>query len=321
MKKGKGGFDYGIDYSEWSFDRQRLSLNNYYQEQLDNESFDDSDNTNYQEQNLYKDDNLYIDRAYYHTLPYTKSTKPKLKKSEIITAIALLVTGFIITVLLTTFLAQGLNIGHLMGKLNKAEVKQSQYYAVQIGSYTSESQALTASQAIRELGGAGYIVMDGPYRIIAAVYPEEDQALSVMANTTQYASEKYIITVPEIAMNFSDKNIKEMVEKSLSQWDAIYKKLYNHTIKLDKAQTTEAAILLDIQKAYDDLNKHYSDYNQLTQELTRVEHIYIKNGLKGILATLKTLLNTNTDGKLSSDLKYAYTKILIDYKNLASELS
>jgi hypothetical protein len=318
MKKGKGG----IDYSEWSYDKKRLSYSNFYQEQSDNDNYYDAYNANQsQEQDYYNDDNLYLDRNYYNALPYTKSYKPKLKKSEIITAVALLLTGFFITVFLTTLLAQGLNIGHLLGKLNKAETKKTQYYAVQLGAFSSESQALTASEAIRELGGGGYILVDGPYRIIAAVYPEEQQAISVMANITQFSSEKYIITAPEIVMNFTDKKVKEMVEKSLYQWDAIYKRLYNHSIQLDKAQTTEVAVLQDLQLIYGDLDKHLNEYDQLTKDLSRIEHIYIKTGLKRLLTTLKSLLNIRSNAQLSSDLKYAYTKILIDYKNLANQLN
>ena len=318
MKKGKGG----IDYSEWSYDKKRLSYGNFYQEQSDNDNYYDAYTANQiQEQSFYNDGNLYLDGNYYNALPYTKSYKPKLKKSEIITAVALLVTGFMIAILLTTLLAQGLNIGHLLGKLNKAEIKKTQYYAVQLGAFTSESQAITAAEAIRELGGGGYIIMDGPYRIIAAVYPEEQQAASVMANITQFPSEKYIISVPEIVMNFTDKKVKQMVDKSLNQWDVIYKRLYNHSIQLDKAQITEVAVLQDLQLAYDDLYKHLNEYDELTKDLSRIEHIYIKTGLKKILSTLKSLMNTLSNDKLSSDLKYAYTKILIDYKNLASELA
>jgi hypothetical protein len=308
MPKYDGDFE--IDYSEFSYKKQRLGVDSDDERYFDNDINSDRN---------YNDEHLYIGGTNYRALPYVKA-KPKLKRSEIITAVVLLITGFLITVLLTTLLAQGLNIGHLLGRLSKAEVKQNKYYAVQLGSYASESQALTASQAIRELGGAGYIVMDGSYRIIAAVYPEEEQALSVMANANQFSLEKYVIIVPEIVLNFSDKNVKETVQKCLSQWDAIYKKLYDHSIKLDKAQTTEAAVLLEIQLLCDDINALLNQYDELTKDAFRVEHIYIKNGLKNILATLKTLLNSNTEGDLSADIKYAYTKILIDYRNLANQI-
>ncbi|HEY8418981.1 MAG TPA: hypothetical protein VIL03_00865 [Clostridia bacterium] len=314
MPKYNGDFE--IDYSEFSYKKQRLGVDN--QERKDERYYDNDIEDSDREYN--DDEHLYIGGTNYRALPYVKA-KPKLKRSEIITAVTLMITGFLITVLLTVLLAQGLNIGHLLGRLSKAEVKQTQYYAVQLGSYASESQALIASQAIRELGGAGYVIVDGSYRIIAAVYPEEEQALSVMANASQYSPEKYVITVPEIAMNFSDKKIKEIVQKCLSQWDAIYKRLYDHSIKLDKAQTTEAAVLLDIQRAHDDINSLLNQYENLTKDASRMEHIYIKNGMKNILATLKTLLNAKTDEKLSADIKYAYTKILIDYKNLAKQIN
>ncbi|HEY8423772.1 MAG TPA: SPOR domain-containing protein [Clostridia bacterium] len=326
MRKGKGGIDYGIDYSEWSYEKHRLSLDNHQKHSDDFIAYDYNDDhyieTNInQEQGYYNDRTLYSGGNYYNALPYAKSDKPRLKRSEIITAAALMLSGFLITILLTTFLAQGLNIGHLLGRLSKAEVKQKQYYAVQIGSYASESQALQASQTVRQLGGGGFILVDGSYRIIAAVYPEEEQALSVMANAGQYSPEKYVIVVPEIVLNFSNKQIKEITQKALSQWDDMYKRLYDHAIKLDKAQTTEAAVLLDIQRAYDDLNALLNEYTRITKDQTRVEHIYIKNGLKNILAALKTLLNARTEGNLSADIKYAYTKILIDYKDLANQLS
>lgn len=311
MKKDRGGFE--IDYSEFSYKKQRMGFN---QEQPPEEEYIED---NLSERDYYNDSNLYIGSSSYPALPYAKS-KPKLKRSEIITAVALMITGFVITVLLTSLLAQGLNIGHLLGRLSKAEIKQNRYYAVQLGSYSSESQALAASQTIRQMGGAGYIVMDGSYRIIAAVYPEEEQAQSVMANAKQFSPEQYVIAIPEIALNFSDKKVKEIVQKCLSQFDAIYKRLYEHSIKLDKGQTTEAAVLLDIRQAYDEINSLLSQYEELTKDITRVEHIYIKTGLKNILSALKPLLNANPNGNLSSDIKYAYTKILLDYKDLASQI-
>ena len=56
----------------------------------------------------------------------------------------------------------------------------------------------------------------------------------------------------------------------------------------------------DLQLAYDDLYKHLNEYDELTKDLSRIEHIYIKTGLK-ILSTLKSLMNTLSNDKLSSD--------------------
>lgn len=328
MKNNKGG----IDYSEWSYDKKRLG---YSKDYYDNEEYTNSPQSNSLE--LYKIDQRSLSR-YDHveqlqsydsdhqtalTFDQYQKAYPKtskLKKSEIITAMILMVSGLLITIFLTILLAQGLNIGHLMGKINQANSKKTDYYAVQIGSYITESEAKNASNAIKELGGAGYIIVDGSYRIIAGVYPKEEQALTVIANTTQYASSKYIISIPAISLNFSDKKIKQAVEESLSKWDAIYKKLYEHSILLDKGQTTDVAVLQDIKLTYDSLKAYIDEYTQLTKDNSRMEHIRIKTAMLSMLTTLNSLINTVQKQKLSSEIKYAYTQILIEYRNLAKEI-
>jgi hypothetical protein len=326
MKNNKGG----IDYSEWSYDKKRLG---YYNADFQLEQdFSAQKNTglelydkNQKSLSSYKEKDQQYDNHAYNPLTYKdyQAAYPKtnkLKKSEIITAIVLMVSGLLITILLTALLAQGLNIGHLMGKMNKAENKKADYYAVQIGSFISENEALAASNTIRQLGGGGYIVVDGSYRIIAGVYPKYEQALTVIANTTQFASSQYVITVPTVSMNFSDKSIKKAVEKSLSQWDEIYKKLYDHSILLDKGQTTDTAVLQDIKIIHDNLKTHIDDYSDLTKNQSRLEHLRIKSGMLSMLSTLNSL-NTAQKEKLSSEIKYAYTKILIEYRDLAKEIA
>lgn len=323
----------GIDYSEWRYDKKRLGFGNarYHSE----EYYQNSENNCLELYNIHqKDVTKYNDNTrqvanydedYQNALTYEQyhnvhSKTDKLKKSEIITAIVLMVSGLLITILLTTLLAQGLNIGHLMGKMNRAQVKKTDYYAVQVGSFTSESEALNASKTVRQLGGAGYIIVDGAYRIIAGVYPKAEQALSVVANTTQFSSSQYVISVPAVSLNFSDKKIKEAVEKSLSQWDEIYKKLYNHSIELDKGQTIDAVVLQDIKLIHDNLKSHIDEYTALIQNQSRLEHIRIRAGMLSMLSSIQALTNIAKTDNLSCEIKYAYTKILIEYRNLMKEI-
>ena len=331
MKNNKGG----IDYSQWKYDKKRLGFSSArYHNEEDNENqprtnglelYDMhqkalrkyNDEENRQLQNYNAD---FQNALSYEDYQKAYTTTSKLKKSEIITAIVLMVSGLLITILLTTLLAQGLNIGHLMGKMNRAQVKKTDYYAVQIGSFISESEALNASKTIRELGGGGYIVVDGSYRIIAGVYPKAEQALTVMANTTQFASSQYVISIPSVSFNFSEKKIKEAVEESLSQWDEIYKKLYNHSILLDKGQTTDAVVLQDIKLTHDGLKSQIDEYAVLTQNQSRLEHIRIRAGLLSMLSTLHSLLDITQTNSLSSEIKYAYTKILFEYRDLVKEI-
>lgn len=318
----------GIDYSEWKYDKLKLNGGQIrYQSENNYNDDDNNNNENYpkrlgqyrisQRENTGTQYALNAGQSQY----YSQKPKGRLKKSEIITAISLLLSGLIITIYLTAMLAQGLNIGHLIGKMNKAEINQKQYYAVQIGNFPSETQAVTAAESIKILGGGGYIVNDGTYRIIAAVYPDENLAVSVMAGITEFSAQQYIINVPKIRLNFDDKAISEAVKKSIALWNDVYQKLYNISLSLDKGEIIQSSAKLQIKTLQDSISEHITAYANLTEGESRLDHIRIKAGMMSLVASLNSLSSPQTEKDLSSQIKYVYTKILTEYRSLANELN
>jgi len=58
-------------------------------------------------------------------------------------------------------------------------IARQSWYAIQVGSYETESEAKTAADQLRARGGAGYIYKSGSYRLMVSCYPTQEEAESV----------------------------------------------------------------------------------------------------------------------------------------------
>lgn len=83
------------------------------------------------------------------------------------------------------------------------ELPASTWYALQVGVFESEETANQSSLAFQKRGAAGYLWQDGRYRVLAAVYPVQEDAQSVrsqLRDQHNIDSYLYAIEFPAVSM-------------------------------------------------------------------------------------------------------------------------
>ena len=105
-------------------------------------------------------------------------------------------------------------------KSSKITLVAKKYYAVEVGSYASESTALYFASTIKKRGGAGGIFYDGSYRVFASVYLSKEDAQSVAQKMldSDLNGKMYVFEFKKTKIDFSDGKtlfLKELANLSL----------------------------------------------------------------------------------------------------------
>lgn len=130
------------------------------------------------------------------------------------------------------------------------EIKQHNYFFVTTASTEYSSDATEKALAIKRAGGAGYILNDGTFRVMAAVYSNEGEAATVAkrlsengvsATVYELATEKLKFTAHE------DKQKNAEIAELFAYPKSVAEKLETLSREYDAAETSEALALLEIE--------------------------------------------------------------------------
>lgn len=173
------------------------------------------------------------------------SRKKSAKKSKVILVI------FIIIVLVA-----GLAVGGYFfftreksGNINdKDSIPAMHFYAYKISESTDFAVAYTAAEALSVKGGGGYIYNDGVFNVLVAVYPTEQEALSVVSQNT--GGEVLSLNIPQV--NISDSSARECIKYLIGDYfDGVYKT----AIALESGSATQSAALLSLRNLTAELRR------------------------------------------------------------------
>lgn len=79
------------------------------------------------------------------------------------------------------------------------ELGPMQFYAVQLGAYSTQESADAQAKLVRERGGAGYVLSDGNFRVLAGGYAEKADAETVKAQLETQGQDVYLYVPDPIA--------------------------------------------------------------------------------------------------------------------------
>lgn len=250
--------------------------------------------------------------------------KPRIGRGEKMFVLTVIAVCVMVAVSLSILMAQGLNVGHLMGKLTRVDAETSNYYMVVTHTPVDKSAADTAAAEVKLKGGAGYVVSrGGSYMVVAAVYPDMESATVVAKRMEGYTASVHALTAPKVKASFGDKATAEAVTTVLKLWGHSYKVMYDMSIGLDTGETDYSTAVTSLTSLMGYCREQSDTYKAATASQSgNILIIRINAALTELVAGLGTAgLGAENGAALSRAVKYSAAKTVSEYTVLCEELN
>lgn len=249
------------------------------------------------------------------------SSKKVNRKRDII-AVLMVVICFTLTIISADIISGGEIFDNLSDVLAKASGIPT-YYAVEVGSYQDIQSAREASDLFRSRGAGGYVVNDGTYRVIAAIYNNKEDAKAIVEKLIADGLSGTIYEIKGAKVNFEQygiigNDIREAVEYSAT----LYDKLYDIGNSLDRQEITENQAKIEILTLYNETLTVKETFVSKTLNYTSNETVVkVRVELSAYTAILENLNDDKiTRPSLLSDIRYSYIMIINSYCSLLKSI-
>ena len=254
-----------------------------------------------------------------------KSTKKYKQKSKIIyfnmkkfpyfvtfSALLALLTCVSFGYLVSTLIVSA----NLFQTTQKVEGGQNTYYLLSVYSAKSLEEAESEAKNFSDTNFGLYIYEnDDAYHIIASCYKNNNDAELVKSNLKTNGIEAEILKIKKesVVLEGSFSSNEELILKDcLSTTNNIYNDLYDITVSLDTNVTDEVTAKLKINEVYSNFLTTKNNFETLFSANTSSEIANIRENFRKIDEILLDLTNSTQDHKLSAQIKYSYTKLIVE---------
>ena len=253
------------------------------------------------------------------------NNKKSTKKTGKFFTIFTLVISFGLCIALADLFSGLITVGNFS---SNASFKNSAFstYAVSIYSTTNKQTANEFAKKIQATNGAGYVWQDGEkFQIIASIYIEENDAKKVAENITnsgQFTASVFEITFSEIKINSSyNTQEKAVLNNAINMFKTAYSSLYDISVSLDTAISTETQCKLSIANLQSEISKAKADFEALLNHKLTQNLLKLKLNLNSLSTLTQQLIDhTATDQSFSSKIKYNYTELLHIHQTQTTQL-
>ncbi|MDN5277435.1 MAG: hypothetical protein PWR01_1400 [Clostridiales bacterium] len=200
-------------------------------------------------------------------------------------------------------------------------------YAIQLGAFTSKENAEVAARELQAKGGAGYILNDKYFRLLAMGYASQADAQKVKQQLEKEGIESqiYSISVPGVNMEITASADKvSSVKSAFSMWidrtkalEDMVKNLDTSAISVEDAKKGIEATIGAFNSTLEQL-KAYSATQESNHILAGLQELYQKGieSLNGIFAG-----NVLDRVATSSKIKYTYIDMVYRYKQYIDSIT
>jgi len=126
----------------------------------------------------------------------------------------------------------------------------SVWYALQLGAFETEEAACQLAEQFQRRGAAGYVWQDERYRVLAAVYPEKEDAQAVRQQLReQHDVDSYLyeISVPALSLRMTGmKGQIEILEAAFLHADELIRQMERISETLDRQEITPAEAVTEL---------------------------------------------------------------------------
>ncbi|MFR5855796.1 MAG: SPOR domain-containing protein [Lachnospiraceae bacterium] len=126
----------------------------------------------------------------------------------------------------------------------------SVWYALQLGAFETEEAAHQLAEQFQRRGAAGYVWQDERYRVLAAVYPEKEDAQAVRQQLReQHDVDSYLyeISIPALSLRMTGmKGQIEILEAAFLHADELIRQMERISETLDRQEITPAEAVTEL---------------------------------------------------------------------------
>lgn len=236
-----------------------------------------------------------------HSLP---SKKDKLSRRREIIAVLAVVICFSLTMLFADYFSNGYLLADFDEGANVVGGEYD-YYAVQTGMYTDRKTAELYASNIRKRGGAGYVLYDGVYRVVASVYTKAVQARTVAERMGESGTDATVFSfslssVSDSSLSSQDRSTLLSVSEYTTR---CYEELYDLSNQIDAATLTDSELTAKLTSLIDYLESNKS-------KIDKIEFSAPAYTLSSALSASIQIIKDVPESPSSGDIRYAYTAIL-----------
>ncbi len=200
-------------------------------------------------------------------------------------------------------------------------------YAIQLGAFTNKENAEVAAKELQAKGGAGYILNDKYFRLLAMGYASEADAQKIKQQLEKEGIESqiYSISAPGVNMEITASADKvNSVKSAFSLWidktkalEGIVKNLDTSAISVEDARKDIEAMVGAFNSTLEQL-KAYSATQESNHILAGLQELYQNSieSLNGIFAE-----NVVDRVATSSKIKYTYIDMVYKYKQYMDKIT
>jgi len=201
-------------------------------------------------------------------------------------------------------------------------------YAIQMNAFSDKDNADAYASELKEKGGAGYILNDGFYRVIAIGFKSEEDAKQVKEELKADGIESHVYKIATAGANMNITATKDNVnaiKSAFEQWEDKFGSLEDIIINLDKGSITPSDACdaiektkADLEQIRDQLKTLSSNQNNSSNVLSGLVTLYDNSCL-----SLDKILSENSMNKvaISSEIKYTYIDMLMQYKDYMDQIT
>jgi len=249
--------------------------------------------------------------------------KIKQKKISRFITLSIIIVSFCLMISLADLFSSLITVGGFTFVGDEVSVAKFDTYAVCISNHQTMVQAQENANICISLGGAGYILSEDQYYVVASVYNNEADAKKVQESliiTRPTTIIKKIEILPiSISSNLSSQEKNTLTETFLT-FKTTYKKLYDLSVSLDTGVIQEINARLSINELASEISEKKDNFSTVFSSSYTKNLLEIKKAMDDLSNAISKLVNTSKT-PYSSYIKYAYCEDLIIYKNLSKSLS
>ena len=200
-------------------------------------------------------------------------------------------------------------------------------HTIQMGAFTDLNNAESYAQDLRAQGGAGYILKDDFYRVLAVAFKTEEDARKVKTELAGNNLESHIYKLAtagaEMNITATEENVST-IRSSYEIWEKNFWSLEQLLIDLDSSKITTS-------EAYDRVSLMKADMEEREETLRKKNSSQNNNIILSGLVTLyekgngslDKILSQNSYNKvaISAEIKYTYIDMLTQYKDYMDQIT
>ena len=252
------------------------------------------------------------------------SRKKRTGKSSFAIALISVIICFGLVVVIADAMSGGYIIDKAVGIFSGTSSSET-YYAVEIASFDEPNAARLISNEVRAGGAGGYVVNDGLYRVIAEVYPNKSDALSVSAklNLNGYVTSIYEIRVGEVNYSVFPTSTRTPTRDVLKYADLMYDSLFEIAANIDDGKYDFNAAKGAVKELGDRVRNMLIDYDANADGDLENENVHkVRMQISAVVGALDNISTESTSARdMASDVRYINCMILNTHSALVAGLS